>query len=429
MRIAALLVAALCLAFPSAAFAQTSNDFDGDGRANAVDNCRFVANASQLDSTAPPDGVGDVCTCGDTSGDGRTNVVDAVRLRRALAGLPSGVADPAKCSVVGGSMDCDAADVARLRQALAGSAPLLPVCRAFVGAGALPVQMSVAGDSITRAFAASCECNFGFDCLFECVSGGTEQPEFSWFDGGGQGVFTLLDRYLFFDASIDAHSGAARTGGRMRGGDDSFAIQAGRILSQTPEPDFVVVLLGGNDLCSRDCAQPGACSSPLFSDAQWREAIGLGLSPLTAQLSVDATVYLGSVPRVQDLYAAGLAKQDAESDVACELAWETFDPCPIVTDPSTRNGESQAFRLAAIAARQRRYNEILREEALAYDTNANGLNPRGVSVAAEYTDESTPSVGTLLFGPNEINGADCFHPSIAGQNAIAERLWLNSPVR
>jgi lysophospholipase L1-like esterase len=413
----------------SLALAQTSNDFDGDGLANALDNCRFVANSGQLDSSAPADGVGDVCTCGDTSGDGRVDLLDAVRLRRSLAGLPLGVADPARCSVVGGSMDCDAADVTRLRQAFAGIAATVPVCRAFVGAGALPVQMSVAGDSITRAFAASCECNFGFDCLLECVSGGTEQPQFSWFDGGGAGVFTLLDRYLFFDASVDAHSGAAATGARMRGGDDSFAIQAGRILAQSPEPDFVVVLLGGNDLCSRDCAQPGACATPLFTDAQWREAIGLGLSQLTASLPEDATVYLGSVPRVHDLYAAGLAKQAAESDVECALAWQTFDVCRIVTDASTQNGETQAFRLAAIAERQLRYNQILREEALAWDTNANGLNPRGVRVAAEYTDESTPSVGTLLFGPNEINGADCFHPSIAGQNAIAERLWRNSPVR
>ena len=112
-----------------------------------------------------------------------------------------------------------------------------------------------------------------------------------------------------------------------------------------------------------------------------------------------------------------------------DAAWETFEPCPIVTDASTVNGETQAFRLAAIAARQRRYNEILREEALAWDTNANGQNPRRVRVAAEYANESTPSVGTLLLGLAEINGADCFHPSLAGQNAIAERLWLNSPVR
>jgi hypothetical protein len=34
-----------------------------------------------------------------------------------------------------------------------------------------------------------------------------------------------------------------------------------------------------------------------------------------------------------------------------------------------------------------------------------------------------------VFGPADINGSDCFHPSVAGQGKIAERMWLNSPVR
>ena len=234
---------------------------------------------------------------------------------------------------------------------------------------------------------------------------------------------------LIHDSQYVHYESAARSGARMRGGDDSFAVQAARILGQTPLPDFVVVLLGGNDICSRDCAQPGACGSPLFSDAEWREAIGLGLSPLVASLPEQATVYLGSVPRVQDLYAAGQAKEDVEDDVNCDAVWQTFDICRIATDTATRNGETQAQRLAAIGARQRRYNEILREEALAWDSNANGQNPRGVRVVAEYTDELGDSVGTLLFGANDVNGSDCFHPSLQGQNAIAERLWRNSPVR
>ena len=33
--------------------------------------------------------------------------------------------------------------------------------------------------------------------------------------------------------------------------------------------------------------------------------------------------------------------------------------------------------------RQQRYNEILREEALAYNSDANGLNPRLIEVTAD----------------------------------------------
>jgi hypothetical protein len=140
-------------------------------------------------------------------------------------------------------------------------------------------------------------------------------------------------------------------------------------------------------------------------------------------------VYLSSVPRVHDLYGAGLDKQDAESDVDCELVWEAFDICRIVTDDATVDGETQAFRLAQIAARQQRYNEILAEQAVAWTANANGLNPRGIRVVTDYAGEAAPSVGTIHFGAAQINGGDCFHPSLAGQNAIAEQLWRNSPVR
>ena len=259
--------------------------------------------------------------------------------------------------------------------------------------------------------------------------GGTEQPEHSWFDGDSSSVFSLEDRFRTFDPAIAADGSAAASGARMRGGDDSFQIQAGRILALASLPDLVAVLLGGNDICSRDCASPASCTSPLFSDAEWREAVRLGLDPLVAGLPPGAAIYLGSVPRVQDLYPAGLDKQDGDSSIDCELAWSGFDICRIATDDSTVDGESQATRLTAIAARQRRYNEILVEEARAYGSNANGRNPRGIAVVAEYQGESAPSLGTLVWTADDINGSDCFHPSRAGQNEIAERMWWHSPKR
>lgn len=427
--LALLLGSILALTVAAAARAQSSGDFDGDGLANLFDNCPFVANADQLDSSAPANGTGDACECGDTQGDGRVDLVDSVVLRRALAALDPGVDEPAKCSVVGGSMDCDGLDSARMRAALAGAAALEPVCRAEVGAGELPVRMAVAGDSITRGFAASCECNLGLGCLLDCVLGGTEQPQYSWFNGSSSSVFSERERYRFFDPAILAIGSAAASGARMRGGSDSFAIQAARILAQSPLPDFALVLLGGNDICSRDCAQPGHCASPLFTDQEWRDAVELGLSALTAGLPDGATIYFGSVPRVQDLYAAGIAKQSQESDVDCELAWAAFDVCRIATNSGTLNSETQSLRLAAIAERQQRYNEILVETAAAYTSNSNGLNPRGLRVVAEYAGPALPSVGTLEFGPDRINGSDCFHPNIAGQREIAELIWRNSPVR
>jgi hypothetical protein len=122
------------------------SDVDGDGSGDVCDSCAYLANADQADSgglgASGPDGVGDLCQCGDArvvSGvhDGRVQQDDVDEIRASLAGLL--VLDPAgaaKCSVIGGPDDCDIADVSVLRRALqapsAGPSPA-PVCRAAVG--------------------------------------------------------------------------------------------------------------------------------------------------------------------------------------------------------------------------------------------------------------------------------------------------------
>jgi lysophospholipase L1-like esterase len=215
----------------------------------------------------------------------------------------------------------------------------------------------------------------------------------------------------------------------MLGGSNPFEVQAADILARFPLTEHLAVELGGNDICSRECVDPSHCSSPLFPDDQWREAVQAGLDRLVAGLVAGSTVYLLGVPRVQDLRQAGLGRQSQDSDVDCDGVWQDFEICVIGTQAGDLNGESLSMRLAAISERQRRYNEILREEANAYNRNTNGRNPRGIEVVTDYVDESTPSVGTLRFGPNDINGGDCFHPSLAGQNALAGLAWMANPQR
>ena len=77
------------------------------------------------------------------------------------------------------------------------------------------------------------------------------------------------------------------------------------------------------------------CSRPLFSDAEWREAVRLGLDTLVAALPIGAAIYLGSVPRVHDLLAAGLAKQEDDA-VDCEFPWSVFEICLIANGTKKR---------------------------------------------------------------------------------------------
>lgn len=270
-----------------------------------------------------------------------------------------------------------------------------------------------AGDSIMRGYNASCTSNTGFLDLF-CYAGG-DQNQNSFLDGSSAGVFSLLDRYIALQGNFSGSKSASMSGSEMTAPDkNNFATQAASIVASTAQPTVVVVELGGNDLCNR------SSETDLYSDVQWRAAVRAGLDVLVNQLPDGSTVYLSSVPRVQDLRAVGLAKQAAESGVNCEAFWATYDVCRIAT------ANDSYFN--ALQERQQAYNEILAEEALIYNTDA---PTTGVEVVAEYQavldNSATPAVGNYGFAPGEINGGDCFHPSIPGQNKLSEILWNNNP--
>jgi hypothetical protein len=57
-------------------------DTDGDGIADPVDRCPFLASPDQTDTDG--DGRGDRCECGDQDGDGRNTVLDLVAINAAI---------------------------------------------------------------------------------------------------------------------------------------------------------------------------------------------------------------------------------------------------------------------------------------------------------------------------------------------------------
>jgi lysophospholipase L1-like esterase len=407
-------------------------DSDGDTVDDSIDNCVYTPNAGQEDEggvgEAVPDGIGDACQCGDLNADGVADVLDAVLYERYLAALGPPVSAAATCSVIGGRIDCDRNDVVALRDGLVELTPgVSQVCEAATGLPPLPAQISAGGDSITRAFAANCSCNVGFFCLLCLLVG--EKPSRSWFDGWNGDVFSVHDAYLALEPTIGASKAASVVGAEMVVGADNFSDQADAVLAQVPLPDLVMVELGGNDLCNRGCVDAANCGDPVYTDEQWQAGLRAGLDKLVAGLPLGTSVHLLGVPRVQDLYAAGLAKQAGSGNIDCEALWYDFGVCSIATFGGSLNGETLATRLAGLAERQQRYNEILRDEALAYTINDRGQNPRGIEVTSDYVNELLPSVGTTSFGEAEINGGDCFHPSVAGQNLLSAKAWDGNPRR
>jgi hypothetical protein len=273
------------------------------------------------------------------------------------------------------------------------------------------VRVEGAGDSIMRAYNADCTGNTGlFDFL--CYGGG-DQNENSFLDGSSSNVLSIVDRYVALDSRATGGKSASASGSEMTDpARNNFQTQAAAIVSAATQPVKVVVELGGNDLCNR------SSDADLYPDAQWQAAVDGGLQLLVDGLPDGSTVYLSSVPRVQDLRGVGIEKQNSTSRVNCEAFWSSFDVCPIAT--------SSDLYFAALGERQKAYNEILAGRAGHFNSLA---TTTGVEVVTEYQGEEIVSVGTYRFAPTDINGGDCFHPSISGQNKVSEVLWSNNPFK
>lgn len=293
-----------------------------------------------------------------------------------------------------------------------------PTAVALVGFATQPptstVRVEGAGDSIMRGYNADCLGNVSFFDLF-CYGLG-DQNEHSFLDGWDADVISIVDRYQRLDAAAGGGKAASASGSEMHGGSNNFATQAANIVASASAPANVFVELGGNDLCNRSSV------ADLYTDAQWESAVRTGLDTLTSGLPDGSSVLLVSVPRVQDLRAAGVARQQADSRVNCTSFWAAYDVCPI----ATAGGTDLTARTAALDERQQAYNRILGELATEYNAEA---STTGVEVVSEYDPAVDASAGSLRFQPYDISGGDCFHPSLQGQNKLADLVWGNNPYR
>ena len=98
-------------------------DVDADKVCGSVDNCPYEPNYDQKDSggilTTTPDGIGDVCQCGDLTQDGIVDASDVTAYRAYLTQDPNTpFAAARKCKVASDGGPCSILDVAVLERAL-----------------------------------------------------------------------------------------------------------------------------------------------------------------------------------------------------------------------------------------------------------------------------------------------------------------------
>ncbi len=110
------------------------SDTDGDGVANADDNCPATANADQSDrggvGSIIPDGIGDACQCGDVNNDGKVTNTDSTLIKLFMFGLTMPSMNTDFCDVNGDS-SCTNTDSVLIQRTLLDLPPgLKQTCKA-----------------------------------------------------------------------------------------------------------------------------------------------------------------------------------------------------------------------------------------------------------------------------------------------------------
>ena len=251
---------------------------------------------------------------------------------------------------------------------------LLPATAAAVDPPPLPSSMAAVGDSITQAASTG-------------GSLGADYPQNSWSTGTNA---TVNSHYLRLLAWNPALSG--RNYNRSVSGAKMVDLNGQMQQVVTLHPDYVTVLIGGNDLCTDTAAG-------MTSVSTFRSQFVTAMNTLTAG-SPTTNVYVTSIPDVYHLW------EIFRNDFFARIVWSFGNICQSLLANPGSTATADVARRAAVAQRNIDYNTQLAEVCATYvrcrfDNNA------------VYNAEFTTSDAA----------GDYFHPSIAGQAKLALVSW------
>lgn len=221
------------------------------------------------------------------------------------------------------------------------------------------------GDSITTAFNSS-----GF---------GDNKP-YSWSTGNDRGAKSqshavrlkkLLGRSIV--VSNQAVTGAVAK---------DLNAQVGKLLAA--KPDYVTVLIGANDLCGLNTKKP----EETISKAQFVDAAITRLIASNASIKI----LVSAIPNMMRLRDLGVQN-------GCQGKWNTYGICKPLLSNKVSVEDRQIFSDTYAA-----FNRELSAIAQKYPENV------------RFND----AVETFEFTWDLVSGMDCFHPSLAGQNRLAD---------
>lgn len=238
-------------------------------------------------------------------------------------------------------------------------------------AGRPGLVMAALGDSVTRGFQ-------------NCSTPRTDCPAASWSTGDRLDSHATRLQALG-EGPVTTHNDAA-SGSRVA----DLRRQVAAAVTQ--RPDCVTILTGNNDSCR-------PTEAAMTSVDSFARSAGRALSTLSRELP-SATVLVVGQPDPVNLLEAG------RGDDTVVATWDRLQICPSALADPRSTSEDAVARRARVRDRVRAYNETWR--ALCAEI------PR-----CHYTDAVFDFHPTVA----DLSPVDYFHPSPAGQQALAALTW------
>ena len=238
----------------------------------------------------------------------------------------------------------------------------------------LPASMAAVGDSITQAASSA-------------GSLGADAPQNSWSTGSSQTVQSHALRLQALGAPL-----AGRIYNESVSGAKMVDLNAQMQVVAGLKPDYVTVLIGGNDLCTDTVAQ-------MTSVTDFRAQFETAMTTLMAG-SPNTRAYVVSIPNVYQLW--NLFK----GNWWARFIWSSAGICQSLLANPTSTQPVDVERRAQVSARNEAFNLQL---AQVCSLHARCRFDGNTSFNTEYT-------------ASDVSG-DYFHPSVAGQAKLASVSW------
>ncbi|MDH4334441.1 MAG: GDSL-type esterase/lipase family protein [Chloroflexota bacterium] len=258
--------------------------------------------------------------------------------------------------------------------ALVAAAMLIGLAPAAIASPPLPASMAAVGDSITQAASTG-------------GSLGTDYPANSWSTGTNSTVNSHYLRLLALNPGISGKNYNRSVSGAKMADLDG---QMQNVVAL--QPDYLTVLIGGNDLCTDTAVE-------MTEVSDFRSQFETAMATL-ASGSPNTNIYLSSIPNVYHLWEL------FKGNWWARFIWSVGGICQSLLANPTSTNQTDVDRRATVAQRNVDYNTQLEQVCAQY---ARCLWDGEVAY-------------TTVFTSSDVSG-DYFHPSISGQAKLAAVSW------